>query len=142
MRLFIAVGTAILLSSCASSINYYPQTVQSWNNGSVSELVKRWGAPDETFISASGNKVLMYNMSGINAFRRASKPGVGVNYSGKGKPVIVTENNNDMVTDRTVLTLPCVVTFRANQAGTIISANSQGSGCYANANFATRMGNR
>lgn len=141
MRLLACLGFAILLSSCASSTNYYPQTVQSWHNGSMKTLVQRWGKPDETIITPTGQTLLIYRVQGFNQAERSSEPVVGVNYTRDGRPVIISKTNTNMAGTRTTLSLPCTVLFQANKNGKIMTTDTQGSGCYGNASFSAKMAN-
>lgn len=72
MRHYISLGLIILLSSCASTTNYYPKTVQSWRGGSVQDLSKKWGMPDDVASNEKGNTILIYKSS-------AYRPGIAAN---------------------------------------------------------------
>lgn len=76
---------ATLLTSCASTRSYYPQTMSSWQNGNTKNLVNPWGTQDQIKTPPKTNGY-------INDTRTYS-PNVGVNVNG-GRPVIVSSPPN------------------------------------------------
>ena len=74
MRHYISLGLILLLSSCASSTNYYPKTVQSWRGGNDQNLIKTWGRPDGMTAAKNGNSILIYKSSSYRPGITASGP--------------------------------------------------------------------
>lgn len=141
MRLIISLGLIILLSSCAStSTNYYSKTVQSWNGGSASTLVKRWGNPDSKLLAANGYVAYVYRSESNHPNNARFSPSIGVNFTPGGKPILVSSPN----TNRSLgngMELSCVTVFVANKQGIITDTKMQGNRCYGNESFAENKAN-
>ena len=138
----LGLSSLILLSSCATTTsNYYTQTVQSWRGGNVTTLITRWGRADSTITAGDGNTLLVYKTEGYRTYNTTASPAVGVNYSGSGKPVIVSTPNTNSSWSRGTMSLTCSVGFEVDKHGTIVDTQVQGPGCYGGENFAAKMGN-
>lgn len=141
MRSIIILGFTILLFSCASTMNnYYPQTVSSWQGGNVKDLIARWGVPYMSMTGPTGNKILGYQSNTFGGNNPTTTPPVAVTYDSKGKPVIVSQPNTAINWTRGP-GFNCVAIFEANAAGTIVSTQSQGNGCFGGKGFARKMSN-
>lgn len=114
MRHYISLGLIILLSSCALTKNYYPQTVQSWQGGNAHNLINQWGQPDELVTKNNGNALLVYKSSSYRL--RAAQ----------GAPISAA---------------PCITTFEINKSRTIVDANYSGNRCFGDASFADYKSN-
>jgi hypothetical protein len=140
MRHFISLGMIMLLTSCAATTNYYPQTVQSWRGKSVQKLTHQWGRPDQMMTNQSGNTYFIYKTSSYRASMTPGSPNVGVNINQSGKPVVVSQPSS-LGNGARSLSLDCVAIFEVNKNKTIVGTQYQGNGCYGSQSFAKRMSN-
>lgn len=95
------LGIGLLLSACAGA------TLTSWHGQPANALVRSWGPPTEVWDQDDGGRLLIY---------RDSEPHV-VYQSGKAESALFA--------------FRCVVTFRTNSAGVIVSSSTDSSiaGC-------------
>lgn len=141
MRFVISLGFAILLSSCATTMNnYYTPTVKGWQGGSAANLVKAWGMPDTKATGANGDTIYIYKSESYHAYDTPSSPNIGVNVSSSGRPIIITQPNTNFTANRG-MSITCTAIFTTNSKGIITETNILGRGCYGNADFAKRLGN-
>jgi len=142
MRFIVGLSLIILLSSCATTTtNYYQQTVQSWQGGNASMLVRQWGAPDRRAIGPDGNSLYLYQTQNYRNLNTSSSPSIGVNVNSQGHPVMTTAPNPSMSWNRGAMSFSCVTAFEIAKNGTILNTDIQGASCYGNENFAARMRN-
>ncbi len=140
MRYF-TLGCCILLASCATSMqNYYNPTVQSWKNGQASDLVKRWGVPDNKIIAPNKTTVYLYKTESYRAQNTVYSPAVGINFTEQGRPVMITQPTTNNAWSRG-MTLNCATAFVANPKGIIIDIQTYGNSCYVGHTFAEKMSN-
>ena len=117
----------LLLTSCATTANYYGQVVNSWNGGNAKTLLQYWGKPNQTVITASGGKEYAYMTSSRHRFPYPSTPDfviVGPNNQTIG--MALPPNNPEYYT------LHCITTFVVDQKDNIIATSYSGGGCFAN----------
>lgn len=142
MRQLIVIGCASLLIGCASSTNNnYTQTVQSWRGGNVSNLIARWGTPNDQAVGPRGNTAYVYTTTSYQSYQAPTNPSIGVHYTAQGAPVITNTGSAVMNMDRAGLSLNCTAIFIADGTGKIIDTKIQGAGCYGGTDFSSRMGN-
>jgi hypothetical protein len=142
MRFIVGLSLIILLSSCATTTtNYYQQTVQSWHGGDANTLIKRWGAPDRRTIGPDGNSLYLYQTQSYRNLNTPSSPSIGVNFNAEGHAVMTTTPNTNMAWNRGAMSYSCVTAFEVAKNGTILNTSIQGSSCYGNESFASRMKN-
>ena len=144
MRSILYSALILLLAGCTSvTSNYYTQTVQSWRGGNVHDLMNRWGTPDTKVVSPNGNMFLVYKTESYRSYTAPSSPEVGVHFTGKGAPVLVSGPNPGAASNwnRGGGVITCYAGFEANPQGVIIRTQVQGAGCYSGQGFATQRGN-
>lgn len=140
-QLALFCGLAILLSSCASTtVNYYPQTLNTWRGASIHSLVERWGHPNTKVVRSDGNVIYIYKTESYHYANTAASPEVGINVSKTGRPVIITRTRTDAWT-RGTTAFPCYATFETNRQGQILKTSAQGTGCYGSDNFSGQYSN-
>lgn len=133
MRLILGFILIFILSSCASTTNYYTPTVNSWRGANINTLLKTWGVPDNKLTGPAGNIVLVYNQQRFNTSMGATSPSVGVTFTPGGTPIMTTIPNTNFTATRG-MTAICTTLFVADAKGTITQIKSSGP-CYANARF-------
>src|SRR3990167_9667335 len=136
MHYLLNFALVILLTSCTSmKDNYYTQTVQSWQGGRISDLVKKWGTPDNKIIGPNGNTVYLYKTENYQAFASSASPAIGVNFNAKGKPIVTATPSTNFSWNRG-MTLACVTLFIANRNNMIIDTQTEGRKCHGSKAFA------
>lgn len=141
MRHCIILGLIILLSGCASTKNYYSQTVSSWRGGNAHNLTKVWGSPDQLVVGQNGNAYLIYKTSSYRAGFASAAPNVGINVAQPNNHPVLVNHSSTIGTGSRTLSLNCVSIFEINQKRTIVNTQYMGNGCYGSQNFAERMSN-
>jgi hypothetical protein len=141
MRHFISLLLVFLLTSCASTTNYYPQAANSWRGGNAQNLISRWGQPDQKVLQRDGSYYLVYKTNSSRASSAPDFPGVGVSYNQNGRPVITTMTPATNGLNRGASTISCIAIFEVNRKNTITSVTFKGPSCYGNERFAQNMSN-
>lgn len=141
MRFIMSFGLIILLSGCASLTNSYQSTVKSWQGANANSLVKRWGKPDIKVVGQSGNTYYIYRTKLYKENRSYFTPQVGVNVSPTGHPVIVANSPTTYNMRSSSTALYCSAAFEVTPGGTIVSAETKGTGCLSNPTFDQTMRN-
>lgn len=140
MRFIILLGLTILLSACGTTTNYYTQTAQSWKGASLSDLSKRWGRPDQTVSNPKGNTIYVYKTESYQRTNTPVTPSAGVNFSGTGKPVIVTQSDANANWNRN-MSLSCITYFIADSKHVITEVKISGNNCFGGSSYSSRMSN-
>lgn len=139
MRNLLLILTALILTACAATHNYYSTTVQSWRGGHISTLINRWGQPDAKYINHSGQTEYVYRTASYSQNMGPSAPLVGMNVSGN-RPAMVTQTTN-FAASRGGLNYNCYTAFITNKQGIIVDIHKTGQGCYGSASFAKQKSN-
>jgi hypothetical protein len=121
--------TLLILSGCTASGTNYTQTAQNLRGANVNQLLKRWGTPDIKVSNPQGNTFYIYNSTTYRDFPSPT-PQVGVHFTGKGVPVILTPTTSN-AWYRHGQSLSCAAWFEVNNKGIIVSSKTQGGGCGA-----------
>lgn len=136
----IVIPLIILLSGCTSNImgNYYSQTVRGWQGGRTTELVKRWGLPDQQVRGSNGNTLYVYK---TKSYHNSTAPSAAtsINFRPGGHPMMVSIPNNTW--NRGMMSTSCITAFEANKQGTIVATQVVGNGCYGDEGFAKSQAN-
>lgn len=135
IRLATPISLAILLSSCATTANYYPQTVHSWQNGKATELVRAWGVPDEKVVLSNGHQVYVYKTETYKSGNATYTPQIVLAVR-DGHPFLTEKPNKNFATRRPGPQVTCVTMFEADKKGTIVQTQTKGSNCSAGVRFA------
>lgn len=143
MRRFTFLSLIILLASCSTTMNnYYQPTVSSWQGGTMTNLVKRWGKPDRVMSTSDGKTIYVYENSSYRSNQpAASYPMVGMHVSRDGRPTLTSSPVDNNAINRNGLSLDCIASFESDSNGKILRTDIQGGRCYMNENAAKRMTN-
>lgn len=139
-HVFTTILITLFLVSCASTANYYTQTVDSWRGGKARRLVARWGTPYKQFMATNGSSVYIYKTKSYHQSPTPISPPLQVGLGRDNKPTIHSMPSYNNTWNRGPSS-SCIAAFKADKDGVIVGTQTQGVGCYGNANFAKTMGN-
>lgn len=139
---YLLLTLIAMLSACATTASNYTQTVDTWRGGNIKTLFARWGSPDDQAVGPGGNTGYFYTKTTSRRYPVMQSPGVGVNTTAQGHPVIVSTNPAIMNgRDRGSMSLTCTAIFITNAKGIIVNTKTQGIGCNSGGNLPAQLAN-
>jgi hypothetical protein len=103
----------LLLTGCTASGTNYTQSAQNLRGANVNQLIKSWGTPDIKVKNRQGNNIYIYHSKTYRDFPTPT-PQIGVHYTGRGAPVILTPTTSN-TWYRRGQSLSCTTWFEVNQ---------------------------
>lgn len=123
--------SVLLLFGCATTHNYQ-QSLNQWRGKNVTELQKKWGAPQYVARLPNGNVEYIYSRTQLYSMPATTYPTTSTNLvKVNGNISYVAAYSPELATGQ-VVTRYCRTRFEVNSNHIILNANFQGNNCISN----------
>lgn len=124
----------ILISACttahsknSNSNNNYDQTVQNWRGKSVSQLIARWGQPNQLIKTAKGHSFYAYTTESYKSYPQPPSPPYVMSVGKNNRAVITKMPTIPEGSEK--LSLQCLAVFEVDSRGVIVGTQTDGNAC-------------